>query len=135
MVKIINHLEEHHIHQLMNLYKQCWWAENRQIDDVREMLKHSYVIGIINDENELIGFTRILTDGVFKAHILDVVVDENYRHQKLGELLLDSVVSHPSCVNVRHLDLNCTEAMIPFYQKWGFTEKFENLYFMRKSNV
>lgn len=135
MYTIINKLDEHHIEQLMDLYKQCWWARDRKIEDVRKMLKVSIIIGITNIENDLIGFTRILTDGVFKALVLDVVVDEKYRNQKLGEQLLKTVVAHPLIKDVRHLDLNCTEEMIPFYQKYGFTEKFDNLYFMRKSNV
>ena len=135
MFTIINKLEDYHIEQLMDLYKQCWWAKDRKIEDVRKMLKVSIIIGITNNKNDLIAFTRVLTDGVFKALVLDVVVDEKYRNQKLGEQLLKTVVAHPLIKDVRHLDLNCTEEMIPFYQKFGFTEKFDNLYFMRKSNV
>ena len=135
MFTIINKLEDYHIEQLMDLYKQCWWAKDRKIEDVRKMLKVSIIIGITNNKNDLIAFTRVLTDGVFKDLVLDVVVDEKYRNQKLGEQLLKTVVTHPLLKDVRHLDLNCTEEMIPFYQKYGFTEKFDNLYFMRKSNV
>ena len=82
MYTIIEKLEKKQIEQLINLYKQCWWAKDRNVSDVKVMLDNSLVIGILNSSNDLIGFARILTDGIYKALILDVIVDEKYRGKK-----------------------------------------------------
>ena len=132
MYNIIEKLNEKQIFQLMNLYKQCWWAKDRNVDDVKVMLKNSDIIGISNPDNDLIGFARILSDGVYKALILDVIVDEKCRGQRVGIMLLNAIVSHPKIMQVKHLELYCKDEMIPFYEKWGFTEKLPNLIFMRR---
>ena len=132
MYSIIENLDEKHIEQLINLYQQCWWAKDRNVEDVEVMLSNSLIIGILSSSNSLIGFARILTDGVFKALIFDVIVDEKYRGNGIGEMLINAIVSHPKIMKVKHFELYCKDEMIPFYQKWGFTTKLSNLNFMRK---
>ena len=44
------------------------------------MLKNSIAIGVW-EENELIGFARVVSDGVFRAYIEDVVVHERVRNK------------------------------------------------------
>lgn len=132
MYSIIEKLNEKQIVQLMNLYKQCWWAKDRNVDDVKVMLRNSDIIGISSPDNDLIGFARILSDGVYKALIFDVIVDEKYRGKRIGVMLLNAIVSHPKIMQVKHLELYCKDEMIPFYEKWGFTEKLSNLIFMRR---
>lgn len=134
MYTITEKLNEKQTEQLMNLYEQCWWAENRNIQDVKHMLANSLVIGVLTPGNDLIGFARILTDGVYKALILDVVVDEKYRGKGIGAVLFNAIVSNPKAMQVKHLELYCKDEMIPFYEKWGFTAELSNLKFMRKDN-
>ncbi len=135
MFQVIEKLDEHHFHQLMDLYQQCWWAKNRSIEDVKKSLTNCLVFGLVNDSNDLLGFSRVLTDSVFKALIMDVVIDEKFRKKNLGHSLFNSIVTHPKIKDIKHVELVCTDEMIPFYEKWGFTEKFDNLYFMRKTHV
>ena len=44
------------------------------------MLKNSIAIGVW-EENELVGFARVVSDGVFRAYIEDVVVHESVRNK------------------------------------------------------
>ena len=43
------------------------------------MLKNSIAIGV--EENELVGFARVVSDGIFRAYIEDVVVHESVRNK------------------------------------------------------
>ena len=52
--------------------------------DIEKMLKNSIAIGVW-EENELVGFARVVSDGVFRAYIEDVVVHENVRNKGIGE--------------------------------------------------
>ncbi|WP_195891945.1 GNAT family N-acetyltransferase [Neobacillus dielmonensis] len=65
---------------------------------------------------------------------MDVIVKESFCGQNLGRELMNHIVEHPSLQQVQHFELYCRPEMLPFYQKWGFTEEFKELYFMRKTN-
>jgi glucosamine-phosphate N-acetyltransferase len=56
------------------------------------------------------------------AHIEDVVVDINYRSQKIGKQIIDSLVANAKNNNCYKVILNCSEKNIGFYEKCGFTE-------------
>ena len=60
-----------------------WWPERKEVD-IEKMLKNSIAIGVW-EENELVGFARVVSDGVFRAYIEDVVVHENVRNKGIGE--------------------------------------------------
>ncbi len=47
---------------------------------LKKMLKNSIAIGVW-EENELVGFARVVSDGVFRAYIEDVVVHESVRNK------------------------------------------------------
>lgn len=132
--EIIEQLTFNQIQELYHLYQLEWWSEGRQLPDIQRMIDNSDItIGICNpDSKELIGFVRVLTDYVYKALILDVIVKKTYRNKQLGRILMDKIVHHPSLKNVKHFELYCLPDMIPFYEKWGFTDKLGTLEFMRK---
>jgi N-acetylglutamate synthase-like GNAT family acetyltransferase len=49
-------------------------------------------------------------------------VAADYRHQGLGSLLIEQIVSHPEISQLECIQLFCLPEMIPFYQKFGFTQ-------------
>ena len=81
----------------------------------------------------LVAFSRVLIDYVYKALILDVIVDASCRGQGLARALLDGIVEHPRLQSVRHFELYCRPELVPFYCRWGFTEELGELRFMRRS--
>ena len=96
------------------------------------MLQHSsIIIGVENDVKQLVGFARILTDHVFKAEIYDVIVDQAYRDKGIGTLLMASILGHPDLLRVKQFNLQCKAEMIPYYEKWGFTDRLGDLCYMR----
>jgi ribosomal protein S18 acetylase RimI-like enzyme len=132
--EIIDKLDDDQIGQLMELYSREWWTKDRKVDDVRQMLREcDLLIACCEpDSRKLIGFTRILTDYVYKALVLDVIVAPSYRGTGLGRALLDTVVGHPQLRDVRHFDLYCRPDLVAFYKRWGFEEQpLGELRFMR----
>jgi len=97
------------------------------------MLEHTDgIIALVADEGPpLAGFARVLTDRVYKALILDVIVHPDYRGTGLGMDLMGAIREHPNLQKVRHFELYCAPEMEPFYEKWGFTRDLGNLSFMR----
>ena len=118
---------------LMELYRHEWWTNQRRDEEVARMLQHTdLVVGVCTDPGgRLVGFTRVLTDRVFKAVIFDVIVAREHRGTGLGKRLLDYVIDHPMVAGVRHVELYCKPEMIPFYKKWGFAVPGDDVNFLR----
>jgi ribosomal protein S18 acetylase RimI-like enzyme len=134
-ITVIETLTESQIIELVTLYKQEGWTKDRKLEDIKRMINHCKIIGLINEEtNKLVGFTRILTDYIYRATIYDVIVLKEYQGLGLGRLLIETIVSHPLLRNIERVDLYCAEEKIQFYNKWGFNKVSETTNFLRRTN-
>ena len=118
----IDRIRPEQIKQLRELYQQAWWTRERTLEDVRRMLDHTQVVvGLVETgTGRLVGFTRVLTDLVYRAYIHDVIVAESHRGRSLGARLMDALVAHPKLRSVEKLILTCQPDLVPFYQRWDF---------------
>jgi len=136
-MKTIDRLEDKHIIQLHQLYQQEWWTKERTLEVTRKIADcSSVIIGLVDEKDNLVAFARVLSDYIAKAIIFDVIVKENYRHQGLGQRIIDAILSHKKLKEVKHFELYCLPEMVPFYKKLGFTNKTDGLVLLRsKRNV
>ncbi|HSG71914.1 MAG TPA: GNAT family N-acetyltransferase, partial [Planctomycetaceae bacterium] len=120
--EIIETFTNQQTEQLTELYQQQWWSKGRTLDDVRKMLAGTQVVlGLVESgTSRLVGFCRVISDGIYRAMLLDVMIDEQYQGRGLGRHLIDVLVSHHQIENVEVIWLCCDPKMIPFYEKWGF---------------
>lgn len=133
--RIVFNLSENQISELLDLYKNEFWSSQRTHDDVVRMLAESdIIIGLVDESEQLIGFTRILTDFVYRATVYDVIIKQNHRKMGLGTKLMDAVVNHPKLSSVEQFALYCLPEMIPFYERWGFTSNVGDLQLMHRNN-
>eukprot|EP00955_Chlamydomonas_euryale_P005494 58503-Chlamydomonas_euryale.AAC.1 len=57
------------------------------------------------------------------GHIEDVVVDSNYRGQRLGQRLIEALTKASSHMGCYKVILDCAEENVPFYEKCGLKRK------------
>jgi GNAT superfamily N-acetyltransferase len=121
--------------QLMELFDSAWWTVDRTEADVRRMLAASdLVVAVIHRlSGRLVGFARVMTDEVYLAVVLDVIVAPDIRGSGLGATLLDTIVGHPRLAFVRSIELVCQPDLIPFYSRWGFTDQVGESRLMRRT--
>ncbi|WP_414586478.1 GNAT family N-acetyltransferase [Scytonema sp. PCC 10023] len=120
--QIIANLTENQISDLLDLYKNEFWSYKRTREDLVKMLAASdIIVGLVDENEQLIGFTRVLTDFVYRATIYDVIVKPTHRKIGLGAKLIDAVVNHPKLSSVEQITLYCLPEMIPFYERWDFS--------------
>lgn len=121
--------------QLMELFASEWWTADRSTDDVTAMLAASDLVFAMvqRSTDRMVGFARVLTDGVYLAVVLDVIVASAARGSGVGRLLLDAIVSHPRLADVRSIELVCQPELLRFYRRWGFTEDVGRSQLMRLS--
>lgn len=103
--------------QLILLYKDAGWWEERQEQDIFRMLESGPSIGAWHD-NTLIGFIRAVSDGCFRAYIEDVVVRRDHQRRGIGEELVAMMLRQLQQIDV--ISLFCEEPLIDFYQAQGF---------------
>jgi predicted GNAT family N-acyltransferase len=130
----ISQLNDRHISQLLDLYKNEFWSKHRTRPDVEKMLVASdVVIALVDRDDRLAAFTRVLTDFVYRATIYDVIVNPIDRQKGLGKRLMDEVFQHSELSQVEYFSLFCLPEMIPFYERWGFTADTQNMQLMFRS--
>jgi len=131
-MKRIYKLDAHHIKQLHNLFKKEWWTNKRSLEETQKVVANSsIVIGLVDSNNDLRAFARVLTDYTFKAIIFDVIVDESFRDRGLGKELMRLVLEHEELKEVKHFELYCLPEMIEFYKSFRFSDELGELVFMR----
>lgn len=110
------------LHHILTLFEQTDWARGRTLEDVERMLNHTSLVMTAWDENQLVGFGRVLTDFVYRASIWDVIVHGSYQNQDIGKGLMNRILAHPSLRQVELFWL-CTRRYQGFYASLGFSDK------------
>jgi citrate lyase synthetase len=103
------------------LNKNAFWAQNRTIDDLKKCLANSDVIISIWVGNEIVGFGRALTDGIYRGVLWDIVIDQNHQGKGFGTLIIKNLLSSRKIKNTKKLYLMTTNKKI-FYSQFDFKE-------------
>jgi predicted N-acetyltransferase YhbS len=135
MDRVREGVDADHLDALMSLFANEWWTSRRTIADVQRMIAGSDLVFSAVDDSSgaLIGFARVLTDWVYLASVLDVVVALEARERRVGSALMESVVTHPRLQDVRSVELVCQPDLIPFYRRFGFTDTVGQSRLMRRT--
>ena len=95
------------------------WAKNIPRDVVEQSIENSLCFGLFQNE-EQIGFARVITDRATIAYLGDVFVMATHRGQGLSQWLMECVMSHPDLLGLRRWILLTGDAH-GLYEKFGFT--------------
>ena len=103
------------------LDKNTSWAKNREIQDLRKCLANSDVIVSLWSNNEILGFGRALSDGVYRSVLWDIVIDHNYQGKGYGKLIVNSLLDSKRIKQSEKIYL-MTSTQKDFYCQIGFDE-------------
>jgi len=133
---IIEQLDTKQTQQLLDLLHKTWWGKDRTMQDVATTLKKCLSFGLIeNISGKLIGYARVLTDEIKYAFIFDVMVDEPYRKKGLGDVIMKAIIAHPKLQCIKNFELTCAPDLIKFYERFGFSEDYDNVTAMRFKRI
>ncbi len=127
--KISSEKKQVNIDTLHDMLSRSYWAKDRSREDVEKSVANSLCFSLLKDE-EQIGFTRVLTDGMAYAIILDMIIREDFRGQGLGKWLVQCICEHPEVIPLRQV--LWTGDADDFYRKLGFDE-MSKLKFMARN--
>ncbi len=103
--------------EVISLYKNVGWWDERKEEQVEAMLATTISVGAWADD-KLVGFARAITDGKFRAYVEDVVVHHQYRRQDIGGQVAGRLIKELEHIDI--ISLFCDETLIPFYERAGF---------------
>lgn len=93
-------------------------------DILKEELEcsNSYFVIAKNDNNEIVGFAgfKIIVD---EANIMNIVVKKSFRHNGIGSILLEHLISYAKDKNLKTITLEVNEhnlSAIRLYDKFNF---------------
>lgn len=93
-------------------------------DILKEELEcsNSYFVIAKNDNNEIVGFAgfKIIVD---EANIMNIVVKRSFRHNGIGSILLEHLISYAKDKNLKTITLEVNEhnlSAIRLYDKFNF---------------
>jgi len=113
-------LDQQQPDQIYALLQTTYWATNRPLDVVEKLIAHSHCFSL-RDGSNLIGFVRAITDYTTTTWIADMVIADGYKGQRLGQWMLECVMSHPRLQSTQFA-LQTKDAH-SFYTKMGFEQR------------
>ena len=103
------------------LDNNAFWAKSRTINDLKKCLANSDVVISLWVDNEIVGFGRALTDGIYRGVLWDIVIDKNYQGKGFGTLIVKNLLSSKKIKNTKKIYLITTNKKL-FYTQCEFKE-------------
>ena len=121
------------LNKLKNLLdRNAFWAKSRTINDLKKCLANSDVIISLWVGNEIVGFGRALTDGIYRGVLWDIVIDKSHHSKGFGTLIVNNLLSSKKIKNTKKIYLMTTNKKL-FYSKFDFKEvNSQNLLILEK---
>jgi GNAT superfamily N-acetyltransferase len=105
--------------KVTKMLSMSFWSRDIKIDEVKKGASNSaLVIGVFYNQ-EQIGYSRVISDKTRFAYILDVYVDENYRKNGIGQLMINNILKYDDLKDVYQWVLITKDAH-GVYSKSGF---------------
>ena len=108
------------------LYDEVKWGHYEENISLKSLENTFYSISIY-DDNQIIGYGRIIGDTICFLYIQDIIVIPKYQNQKIGTMIMNKLLEKIKEVknenpNVR-VYLGASKGKEPFYEKFGFTRR------------
>jgi GNAT superfamily N-acetyltransferase len=132
IVNISSNKEDLHIDDIHHLLSKVFWSPNITENEILKGIKNSALaVGAYTESGQQIGFLRVMSDKVRFAYLLDVVVNEDFRRQGIGQRMVRFALLHPELKDVYQW-LLITKDAHGVYEKCGFellkkTEKWMSI--------
>ncbi len=113
---------------IMGFLSKSYWANHRSRETIEKAIRNSMCYGVY-DGGKQIGFARVVTDQATMYWLCDVFVDEAYRGQGIGKILIDTIVTSEALKGLNGI-LGTRDAH-GLYEQYGFSRIQDR--FMRRT--
>ena len=87
--------------KVTTMLKDAYWSIGIKQEEVKQGAKNSaLLVGAYTKDNNQIGYARVISDKTRFGYIMDVIVDEKYRKQGIGQAMVKHILRHPDLKDV-----------------------------------
>ncbi|MCP4583078.1 MAG: GNAT family N-acetyltransferase [candidate division Zixibacteria bacterium] len=107
------------------LFETTGWNVDYQVDpdELYLVLKNSWHVISAYENERLVGFGRIVSDGLLHAVIFDIIVLPRYQNRGIGKTITLDLVEICKAHKIRDIQLFCARGKEAFYEKCGFSRR------------
>jgi len=111
--------------ELAVLFDTTGWYASAPVtaDELRRATANSSFWLVGYDGDRLVGFGRVVTDGVMHAMIYDLIVHPDHQNRGIGGDILAYLVDKCLELGIRDIQLFCAAGKRRFYEKRGFVAR------------
>ena len=96
------------------------------IDELSKAIENSWYSISAYLNGNLIGYGRIISDGVHHALIVDLIILPKYQGNGIGSNILKKLLKKCTKKNIRDIQLFSAKGKFKFYENFGFKKRNEN---------
>lgn len=107
------------------LFETTGWNKSYQASpkELHQAITDSWYVLSAYENDRLVGFGRIISDGVLYALICDLIVNPACQGQGIGSALLAKLIDHCRSRGIRVIWLFAAKGKSSFYKKFGFSKR------------
>ena len=134
MIQIVRNIQNIDFSEIIDIYLQNGWGKRYSKDKIKQLFESSnYVLFAQETESKkVIGFIRILTDGIMTSWIAEILIKPEYQAKGIGRRLLDESKTDLGCTDIYGETFIENEK---FFAKCGFDHRPKMIVVSRKSEV
>ncbi len=92
-------------------------------EELYQAISNSWYVMSAYHKHQLVGFGRVVSDGILYALICDLIVKPEYQGKGIGSALLNKLIDRCRLQHLRVLWLFSAKGESAFYKKFGFFER------------
>lgn len=110
------------------LYDELQWGAY-DIETTKKLLKHTLYSISVYDDNKIVGYGRLIGDGIVFIFIRDVMVVPKYQSKKIGTNIMNKLLEKINLIKQENpyvrVYLGASKGKEGFYRKFGFITRSE----------
>ncbi|NHM31931.1 GNAT family N-acetyltransferase [Neobacillus terrae] len=111
--------------EFYQLYETTGWNARYGFtqDDLFISINKSWYLVSVYDSKKLIGFGRIVSDGIYQTFIGDLIIHPDYQKRGIGSKVLNLLIEKCKSSGIKWVQLTSAKGKAEFYKKHGFQER------------
>jgi spermidine synthase len=127
MINYKFNIEEKDFLKICDLYKMAgWWKESCSSEQISKLISGSFCFLTAWNEDKLVGFGRVISDGFNDGYIQDVYVAENFRKQGIAGNIVSKLTEYCKDKNINWIALIAAPGSVTLYEKLGFEKMIDH---------
>ncbi|ADV51395.1 GCN5-related N-acetyltransferase [Cellulophaga algicola DSM 14237] len=108
---------------------ESYWGEGRTLEEVKITIDNSFCFGLYTENGAQIAFSRVVTDHILFAYLMDVIVFTEFQGKGYGKQLVEYIMTNELLKKVKTIALKTKDAH-SLYERYGFKKVGDSEFWM-----